>query len=205
MNPAILKSLLLVFSLKQELKYVTFVFLFVLFLPIVAIIVITHTGIELVSDKLATINLTTNSIEILDPATGNVLATINAQTTWPVQGITTTEFGEPHLPYQLLHTGIDIANPQNRIGDPITPFMKGKVSYIGNLSWGYGKHVIIDHGNNISSVYAHLHTINVEKDQEVAPGNVIGTEGSTGWSTGPHLHFETRVFGIPVNPNIFFK
>lgn len=95
---------------------------------------------------------------------------------------------------------MDIAGKK---GDPITTFMPGKVIYAGEIFWGFGKHVIIDHGDNISSLYGHLDKINVKKDQDVKPGDVIGLEGSTGWSTGPHLHFETRVFGIPVNPKSF--
>ena len=106
------------------------------------------------------------------------------------------------MPYQPVHTGIDIAG---RTGDPVTPFMKGKVIYVGDLSWGYGKHIIVDNDNNISSLYAHLSKVNVTVGQEVKPGDIIGLEGSTGWSTGPHLHFEVRVFSIPVNPKTFIN
>jgi len=74
-----------------------------------------------------------------------------------------------------------------------------QVKYFG----GYGKHVIIDHGNNISTVYAHLDKVFVYKGQKVKMGDVLGSEGSTGWATGPHLHFEIRVYGIPVNPKVF--
>jgi murein DD-endopeptidase MepM/ murein hydrolase activator NlpD len=82
--------------------------------------------------------------------------------------------------------------------------MPGKVIYAGEIFWGYGKHIIIDHGNNITSVYAHLDKIFVVPGQEIkTTDQVIGNEGSTGWSTGPHLHFEVRVFGIPVNPRTF--
>lgn len=189
-------------SYKKELFYVSLTFLGVLLLPFIAVLVIANTGIQLVSDQLASVDATTHQVEIHDP-TGKVVATIDATTTWPVTGVITLEFGEIDLPYQPFHTGIDIANPQGRIGDPITPFMKGKVIYAGEISWGYGKHIIIDNGNNITSIYAHLSKINVKKDDEVKPGDVIGLEGQTGWATGPHLHFQINVFGIPVNPRVF--
>lgn len=187
-------------SFKKELFYVLLAFLTALLLPIVAVVVISNAGTQVVSDKLATINLQTHKIELHDPATGKVILTLNETTAWPVKGVVTLEFGEIDLPYQPLHTGIDIAG---KIGDPITTFTKGKVIYADEISWGYGKHIIIDHGNNISSIYGHLSQINVKKDDEVKPGDVIGLEGRTGWATGPHLHFEVRVFGIPVNPRIF--
>jgi len=81
--------------------------------------------------------------------------------------------------------------------------MAGKVIYAGEISWGFGKHIIIDNGNNIHSVYAHLDKIYVYNGEEVHPGNIIGKEGQTGWATGPHLHFQINIFGIPVNPRIF--
>jgi len=65
----------------------------------------------------------------------------------------------------------------------------------------YGKHVIIDHGDNITSVYAHLNRITVYEGQEVKVSDSIGEMGSTGWSTGPHLHFELRFKGEKINPN----
>jgi len=195
-NPLQIKNILNIYSMKQELKYVLLTFLGILLLPIIAVLVITNTGIPAVSDKLASVNFENHKIEIHDP-TGKVSATLDAETIWPVSGVVTLEFGESDLPYQPLHTGIDIAH---RTGDPVTPFMKGKVLSVNHLSWGYGNYVVIDHGTNITSLYGHLSAINVKTGQEVQPGDVIGKEGSTGWSTGPHLHFEVRVFGIPVNP-----
>jgi murein DD-endopeptidase MepM/ murein hydrolase activator NlpD len=73
------------------------------------------------------------------------------------------------------------------------------------LYLGYGKHIIIDHGDSITSVYAHLDRIYIYKDAEVYIGDIIGTMGETGWATGPHLHFEVRVYGIPVNPSTFLQ
>lgn len=68
---------------------------------------------------------------------------------------------------------------------------------------GWGKYVVVDHGNSITSLYGHLSAVNVVKDQEVKPGDIIGLEGSTGHSTGSHVHFEIRVYGVPVNPRVF--
>lgn len=191
--------------MQKELRYVAFTFLLVLLIPIISVILLTQAGIDIVSDKLAT-NTNINTVQIHDPATGKVIKEIHAQTVWPVHGVVTLEFGEIDLPYQPLHTGIDIANPNGKTGDPVTAFMPGTVIYAAEISWGYGKHIIIDHGNNITSVYAHLDKIFVIKGQQIKSTNkVIGLEGDTGWATGPHLHFETRVFGIPVNPKTFIS
>lgn len=199
MNPQLIRAIFLIFSLKNEFKVVLWTVIFVLSLPLIAVLVVTNTGIQTVSDQLVSINVQEHKIEIHDP-TGKVIATIQAETDWPVQGIVTLEFGASDLPYQPIHTGIDIGG---KIGDSVTPFMKGKVTYIGDLSWGYGKHIIIDNGNNITSLYAHLSEVDVKVGQDVKIGEIIGKEGQTGWATGPHVHFETRVFGIPVNPRIF--
>ncbi|HOX41287.1 MAG TPA: M23 family metallopeptidase, partial [bacterium] len=67
----------------------------------------------------------------------------------------------------------------------------------------FGKHVIIDNGHHIESIYGHLDSIAVTVGQDVQAGTVLGTRGSTGWSTGPHLHFQINVYGIPVNPRTF--
>lgn len=187
--------------MKQELKYVLYTFFGILLLPIIAVLVVANTGIPAVSDKLASVNVDSHKIEIHDP-TGKVIATIDAATSWPVSGVVTLEFGEFHLPYQPFHTGIDIAH---KTGDPITPFMKGKVLSVNHLSWGYGNYVVIDHGNNITSLYGHMSATTATAGQEVQPGDVIGKEGSTGWSTGPHVHFQINVFGVPVNPRTFIE
>lgn len=112
------------------------------------------------------------------------------------------EFGQTS-PYQLFHTGIDIASPTHEVGDPVGAFMKGTVIYAGETSTGFGKHVEIDHGHHIVTIYGHLDSIAVTEGQEVEMGTVVGTRGNTGWSTGPHLHFQINVFGIPVNPRVF--
>lgn len=123
---------------------------------------------------------------------------------WPVGGPVSLEFGKPDLPYQIFHTGIDIASPTHEVGDPVMAFMDGTVTYADTVSTGFGRHVEIDNGHHITSIYGHLDTLNVVKGQSVKAGvDIIGTRGDTGWSTGPHLHFQINVFGIPVNPRTF--
>lgn len=191
-----------IWSFKRELAFVLTAFLVVLLLPVVAVVILMHTGINVVSDALVGVETETQTIQIKDPGTGEVVKEITPEVAWPVTGVFTLNFGESSG-YQVFHTGLDIANANGQVGDPITPFMDGTVVYAGEIFWGYGKHVIIDHGDNITSVYAHLDRIYVYETQEVHIGDTIGIMGSTGWSTGPHLHFEVRVYGIPVNPRRF--
>jgi murein DD-endopeptidase MepM/ murein hydrolase activator NlpD len=190
-----------IFSFKRELKLVLLAFLVVIMLPVIAVFILAHTGINVVSDALVGVDSETKNIQILDPATGEVVNEIDPTIAWPVQGVITLEFAKSSS-YQVFHTGIDIANS---LGTPISPLMQGKVIYAGEIFWGYGKHIIIDHGDNITSLYGHLDKIYVFEGQEVKIGDEIGKMGTTGWSTGPHLHLETRVYGIPVNPRVFLS
>lgn len=189
-------------SFRKELKYVCLAFLLVLLIPVFAVLILTHAGINVVSDTLVHVDEQTKTVEILDPK-GVKYKDLDVTAAWPVKGVITLEFGESDLPYQPFHTGIDIANAQGKVGDNIIAMMPGTVIYAGELSWGYGKHIIINHGDNITTLYGHLDKIFVFKGQKVKVGEVIGQMGTTGWSTGPHLHFEVRVFGIPVNPRKF--
>jgi murein DD-endopeptidase MepM/ murein hydrolase activator NlpD len=94
------------------------------------------------------------------------------------------------------HLGVDYAAPT---GTPAQTVGDGVVEFAG-VQGGYGNTVIVRHGNNHSTVYAHLSRIHVRKGQSVQKGQTIGAVGSTGWSTGPHLHFEFRVNGNHVDP-----
>lgn len=188
-----------IWSFKRELQLVASSFLVLLSLPLIAVIILMHTGINIVSDALISVEVGTQTIQIKNPADGSVVKEVSKKVAWPVQGVTTLEFAKSSG-YQKFHAGIDIANSQGKVGDKISPFMDGTVAYAGEIFWGYGKHVIIDHGDNITSVYAHLNRIAVYKGQKVQVSDSIGEMGSTGWSTGPHLHFEIRVYGIPVDP-----
>lgn len=191
-----------------EIKIVIATLGILLSLPIVSIVVIANAGIPQVSDALVTFDPITRLIEIRDPD-GSVLATMSAVTSWPTRGYISDEFGTRDSIRARLglrtHTGIDIATPDGKPGAPVTTFLSGQVSKIRYSSTGYGNHVIIDHSQGISSLYGHLSDIQVVEGQTVEPGLIIGHMGSTGVSTGVHLHFEVRVAGIPVNPRTFLR
>lgn len=118
----------------------------------------------------------------------------------PTQGFDTTEFGQGRSinggPVGGFHSGADIAN---EAGTPIQAAAAGRVSWTGEMPIR-GNTVIVDHGAGVKTGYHHLQTILVEVDQEVAAGTVIGEMGSTGLSTGPHLHWELTVYGVNVDP-----
>lgn len=121
---------------------------------------------------------------------------------WPMHGQITTHFGEKGRFYRSAHTGIDISDGKRSGITAIKAFRRGKVLTTTRNS-GLGNHVIIDHGNGITSVYAHLSTISVQAGQDVDTSTVLGLQGSTGVSTGPHLHFEIRVNGQATDPRPF--
>ncbi|WP_019156866.1 M23 family metallopeptidase [Robertmurraya massiliosenegalensis] len=100
------------------------------------------------------------------------------------------------------HNGVDIAI-EGILNKPVVSATNGKVIFAGTIT-GYGNIVIVDHGGGFETRYAHLNSMNVTKGQEVVGGQVIGLVGSTGYSTGPHLHFETRINGVPYDPMIFY-
>jgi len=112
---------------------------------------------------------------------------------WPVSGPITSPFG---WRWGRLHQGIDIGAST---GTPIHAAAAGTVIYCG---WeeGYGNFVVIDHGGNLATAYGHQSAIAVACGQSVAQGQVIGYVGCTGHCTGPHLHFEVRIDGNPVDP-----
>ncbi len=118
---------------------------------------------------------------------------------WPVVGPITSPFGwrlDPVMHQWWIHTGIDIGVPY---GTPIHAAASGRVIVAQWLN-GYGYTIIIDDGNGISNLYAHQERFAVAVGDQVQQGQVIGYVGATGWATGPHLHFEVRVDGKPVNP-----
>jgi murein DD-endopeptidase MepM/ murein hydrolase activator NlpD len=126
---------------------------------------------------------------------------------WPERGPITQGFGcsdllgepyDPSCPTHHFHTGIDIGCS---FGTPIGAADAGVVSYVSfGWSGGYGNFVLITHGGGFATLYAHLSSIAVSAGQPVRRGQVIGAEGSTGYSTGPHLHFEIRLNGAYQNP-----
>jgi murein DD-endopeptidase MepM/ murein hydrolase activator NlpD len=121
---------------------------------------------------------------------------------WPIHGAITTEFGVPEPPYQPIHTGLDISDGKAPGITPIHPFKPGRVIAVVH-SGGLGNHVIVDHGHGVTSVYGHMYSTAVHVGQQVTHSTVLGLEGSTGVSTGTHLHFEIRVNGQAANPHTF--
>lgn len=118
---------------------------------------------------------------------------------WPLEGPITSPFGErihPLYGYRSFHTGVDIGAPY---GSPIKSAGQGLVRAAGWVR-GYGLTVVVDHGKGWMTLYAHCSSLLAHEGQEVKAGDVIAREGSTGLSTGPHLHFEVRDNGKAVDP-----
>lgn len=122
------------------------------------------------------------------PAAGNMM-------NWPTVGHRITQY------YSWRHTGLDIAN---KVGTPLYAADAGTVEYVG---WGngYGQQIVINHGGGKKTRYAHLSSYGVKKGQKVGKGAYIGAMGSTGWSTGSHLHFEVIINGNKYNPLGYIK
>jgi len=122
----------------------------------------------------------------------------------PLQAPITSPFGmrrHPIFGVRKFHSGIDLAGP-NHSG--IKAADSGNVLYTGWYG-GYGKVVIVSHGKGMATLYAHLSSIKVSPGQNIHKGQIVGYEGTTGFSTGPHLHFEVRVNGKPNNPLNFLR
>jgi len=115
---------------------------------------------------------------------------------WPVDGVVVSGFG---MRWGRMHEGIDIAASS---GTPIRAAASGTVIHAGWLG-GYGNLVVIDHGNGLATAYAHASSILVGVGQQVAQGETVSLVGSTGHSSGPHLHFEVRINGVAVDPLLY--
>lgn len=123
--------------------------------------------------------------------TGNASPRGSGQFRWPLNG-GLSQYSS------FFHPGaVDITDP---VGTPIGAADSGRVITVEKLGYGYGWHVIIDHGNGLTSLYAHMSALYVTVGQNVSKGQTVGALGLTGRTTGPHLHFETRRNGSPVNP-----
>ena len=104
----------------------------------------------------------------------------------------------PYGGYPHFHTGIDLVEP---FGSPVYAADDGVVALVGSSSSGYGRYVVIAHSGGLDTLYGHLSTTLVKVGQRVSQGQTVGLEGSTGNSTGPHLHFELRIKQQPVDPS----
>lgn len=123
--------------------------------------------------------------------------------TWPVEGRLTDGFGDRRNPFggysSEFHAGQDIAT---LFGTPVTATANGVVTFIGFQN-GYGQLVVIDHGGGLTTRYGHLSHIDTEVGQNITRGDLVGRVGSSGRSTGPHLHYEIRINDEPVDPRSY--
>jgi len=123
---------------------------------------------------------------------------------WPVNGYITSLYGYREDPFgrgRQFHNGLDIGIP---LGTPVKAAMAGRVAFTGNDD-SYGNYIIITHHSGYRTLYAHLSVISVKPGAYVAAGDRIGLSGSTGLSTGPHLHFTVYKDGVTVNPRNLIK
>jgi len=124
---------------------------------------------------------------------------VHTPSIWPVQGWVTSDFGfrtNPFTGLTQMHEGIDISN---RSGTIVVAPGNGFVSDIGN-DWAHGKFLVISHGFGMTTRYSHLNKALVKVGQKIKRGDKIAEVGTSGKTTGPHLHYEVRLNGIPANP-----
>jgi murein DD-endopeptidase MepM/ murein hydrolase activator NlpD len=136
---------------------------------------------------------------ILDKISDKKAIIAGTPTRLPTYGYISSPYGVRVNPYEgqrKMHEGIDIAN---RFGAPVFAPAFGVVSFAGNKV-GYGKLVILDHGNGLETYFAHLSKYTVQIGQRIKRGQIIGSVGNSGHSTGAHLHYEVRANGLPVDP-----
>ena len=136
--------------------------------------------------------------------TGDWTTLADAPSLWPVEGRVTSSFGERQDPFNgegAFHTGIDIAAPY---GTAVHAAAAGVVTG-ADMGRGYGRTVELNDGHDIMTVYAHMSSLAVVAGQHVSRGQIIGYVGDSGRSTGPHVHYEVRVAGVPVNPHKYLR
>jgi len=124
---------------------------------------------------------------------------------WPARGWIASPFGRRIDPYThrwKMHEGVDIAG---RFGTPIVASADGEVAKVTWDRGGYGHFVLLDHGDTVETLYGHLAQVIVEPGDAVRRGDVIAYMGSTGRSTGPHVHYEVRVAGVHRNPMDYMR
>jgi murein DD-endopeptidase MepM/ murein hydrolase activator NlpD len=144
----------------------------------------------------------TGTLQLLPTAS---LADLNSTPSlWPVIGHLTGTFGERMDPFSgegAFHTGVDISS---QYGDAVRASADGVVLEADERA-GYGRLVVVDHGFGVTTYYGHLSSFNVRAGQQLRRGDTIGNVGVSGRSTGPHVHYEVRINGAPVNPMRYLR
>lgn len=152
-----------------------------------AAIIVASTFIPVASVKAANFKSTNDSV-VIEPQ--------NTLTTEKTIQLPLTTF-KLNQGFSLFHPGVDLGA---EVGDTVKPMKAGKVVEAGYTTDGYGNTILLDHGQGLTTRYAHLSKIFVKVGDEVDTNTTIGLVGVTGHTTGPHLHFEVRTFGLPQNP-----
>ncbi len=168
------------------------------------------TGAVATIDERAAVETITSAggedIRVLDALQDSTFeaVSVSQEAVLPVQGKITSGFGyriHPITGNRSFHTGVDLAAPE---GTPIAAAYGGTVLETGCTS-GRGNYILLSHGENLQTLYCHLSEIDVREGDAVDAGGTIGLVGTTGMSTGPHLHFELRVSGVRCNPLYVLK
>jgi murein DD-endopeptidase MepM/ murein hydrolase activator NlpD len=148
------------------------------------------------------LNLNKENVSELKKRTNYLLNKIaSTPSVWPAYGKIVSWYGYRRYPWRGFHTGLDISG---RYGNAVRVTAPGVVTYAGWRS-GYGKTVMVRHGQGFTTLYAHLSKFNVRIGQKVGRRQVIAYIGNTGYSTGPHLHYEVRRNNAPINPVAFLN
>ncbi len=157
-----------------------------------------HTALTGAASVGISLGLTKNS------TTADWVRANSAPNLWPVEGQVTASFGERIDPFNgegAFHSGVDISA---NVGSPVIAPADGTITFADFLG-GYGRAVMLDHGHGIATRYGHLSSFAVTAGQYVHRGDTIGYVGTSGRSTGPHLHYEVRINDVPVNPYKYLR
>ena len=145
----------------------------------------------------------TGSMQLV-PASAGLADMTSTPTLWPVIGHLTGTFGERMDPFSgegAFHTGVDISS---QYGDSVRTTADGVVLEANDRA-GYGRLVVVDHGFGVTTYYGHLSSFSVVAGQQLRRGEIVGNVGVSGRSTGPHVHYEVRINGAPVNPMRYLR
>ncbi len=157
-----------------------------------------HTALSGAASVGISLGLTKNS------TTADWIRANSAPNLWPVEGQVTASFGERIDPFNgegAFHSGVDISA---NVGSAVIAPADGSITFADFLG-GYGRAIIVDHGHGISTRYGHLSSFAVTAGQYVHRGDTIGYVGTSGRTTGPHLHYEVRINDVPVNPYKYLR